>query len=101
MNEDFVEIGSEISATLKRLGFGEVDMLFAIIAAWPSATSEPWTSAAEPVMLQHGELTVRANQRSSIRALSYGVSSLIDQLNEAVDSPVIESIRVVGPDRAT
>lgn len=101
MNDDFVAIGTELSSTLRRLGMGDVDMLFAIVAAWPGVTEEPWTSGAEPVMLQQGELTVRAKQRGSIRALSYGVNSLIDRLNEALDRPVVESVRVVGPSRGT
>ena len=51
----------------------------------------------EPVMLAGGELTVRVHNRSSIRVLSYGVTDLIERLNEAVEQPAVESIRLVGP----
>ncbi len=90
-------IGEGLSGWLKRLGMPDVDTFFAIAAAWPGAVEDPWKSGAEPAMLDGGELTVRVHNRASIRVLSYGVNDLIDRLNEAIDDPVIQSVRLVGP----
>ena len=97
MNQGLEPIGQGLSGWLKRLGMPDIDTFFAIAAAWPGAVEDPWKSGAEPAMLDKGELTVRVHNRASIRVLSYGVNDLIDRLNEAIDQPAIESIRLVGP----
>ena len=97
MNRDLEAIGSGLSAWLRRLGLADADLFFTLVAAWPGAAGEPWVSAAEPVMLQTGELTVRVHNRSSIRLLSYGVNDLIGRLNGAIEQPAIETVRLVGP----
>ncbi len=97
MKRDLEAIGSGLSAWLRRLGLADADLFFTLVAAWPGAAGEPWQSAAEPVMLEGGELTVRVHSRSSIRVLSYGVNDLIDRLNGAIERPAVETIRLVGP----
>lgn len=101
MSKDLEAIGDGLSTWLKRLGLADADLFFTLAAAWPSAVGEPWLSSAEPVMLARGELTVRVHNRASIRVLSYGVTDLIERLNEAVEQPAIESIRLVGPSAST
>ena len=97
LTRDLEAIGSGLSAWLKRLGLSDADLFFTLVAAWPGAVGEPWQSAAEPVMLANGELTVRVHNRASIRILSYGITDLIDRLNEAVDQQAVQSVRLVGP----
>lgn len=97
MNRDLEAIGTGLSAWLRRLGLADADLFFTLVAAWPGAAGEPWQSAAEPVMLESGELTVRVHNRSSIRLLSYGVNDLINRLNGAIEQQAIQSVRLVGP----
>jgi hypothetical protein len=97
MSRELEAIGDGLSTWLKRLGLADADLFFTLVAAWQGAVGEPWQSGAEPVMLAEGELTVRVHNRASIRVLSYGVTDLIDRLNEAVQQPAVESVRLVGP----
>ncbi len=97
MSRELEAIGDGLSTWLKRLGLADADLFFTLVAAWPGAVGEPWQSSAEPVMLAEGELTVRVHNRASIRVLSYGVTDLIDRLNEAVQQPAVASVRLVGP----
>lgn len=85
-----------LTATLRRLGVGDPDVMFRIRTEWPELAGAPWDSQSRPSHIAGGVLYVEAVVPAAVRFLRYGTEELKNRLCHQLGD-VVERVEVTPP----
>ena len=95
--KDLTNVSGPLRAALRRLGLGDMDVLFRLMNEWDEVAGAPWAGASSPVFMKDGELVIEAVALPAVRMLRYATGDLMERLDEFCGPGVVESVRIIGP----
>ena len=66
---------------------------------WEEVAGAPWSGQTRPLFIREGELVVEAVSPALVGLLRYAVGDLMKRLDGHLGEGVVESVRVVAPNR--
>jgi hypothetical protein len=88
-----------LEGLLARLGLPAPSVSKSLEDRWDDIAGAPWAEQTRPRFIREGELVVEAISPALVGMLRYAVGDLMKRLDSHLGEGVVESVRVVGPDR--
>jgi len=92
--QDPTRASSQVEETLAKMGVPGVAATLRIRRQWRSMVSGQWRDKARPLVLEDGCLVVEVGSQMEATLLRYGAAGLLEQLNAALGSRIVQRIAV-------
>lgn len=92
-----IRAGLEVEETLTRMGVPWAAANLRIRREWKDLVSGQWRDKARPLVLEEGCLVVEVPSRMDAALLRYGIAGLTDQINTALGSRVVMTVKIITP----
>ena len=90
---------SLLEGVLARLGLPAPSVSKSLDDRWDELAGPPWAGQSRPLFIREGELVVEAVSAALVGVFRYAVGDLMKRLDADLGEGVVESVRVVGPNR--
>jgi len=84
---------------LAKMGLPAPSISVSLQENWSEVAGEPWAGQTRPLFIRDKELVVEAISPALVGMLRYGVGDLLRRIDQHLGEGIVESVRVVGPDR--
>ena len=92
-----VRAGHQVEEILAKMGVPWVAANLRIRREWRDLVSGQWRDKARPLVLEEGCLVVEVPSQMDAALLRYGTAGLTDQINAALGSQVVTSVKINVP----
>ena len=87
-------IADTMGPLLERLGLSRPDVVSRVTSDWEALVEEPWSTQTRPISLRNGELTLEAVSAAASSLLRYRTGELLEVLDGALGTGVVDTVRI-------
>ena len=87
-------IADTMGPLLERLGLSRPDVVARVTSDWEGLVEEPWSTQTRPISLRNGELTLEAVSAGASSLLRYRTGELLEVLDGALGTGVVDTVRI-------